>query len=30
LFGAAVPVADDAPMMDRIVALSGRAPGWGG
>jgi uncharacterized protein (TIGR03086 family) len=30
LFGAAVPVADDAPVLDRIVALSGRAPGWGG
>jgi len=29
LFGAAVPVADDAPVLDRIVALSGRAPGWG-
>jgi uncharacterized protein (TIGR03086 family) len=28
LFGAAVPVADDAPVLDRIVALSGRAPGW--
>jgi uncharacterized protein (TIGR03086 family) len=28
LFGAAVPVADDAPVLDRIVALSGRDPGW--
>jgi uncharacterized protein (TIGR03086 family) len=28
LFGAAVPVADDAPILDRIVALSGRDPGW--
>lgn len=30
LFGAAMPVADDAPVLDRIIALSGRAPGWGG
>lgn len=29
LFDAAVPVADDAPVMDRIVALTGRDPGWG-
>ena len=29
LFGPAVPVADDAPALDRIVALSGREPGWG-
>jgi uncharacterized protein (TIGR03086 family) len=28
LFGPAVPVADDAPMLDRIIALSGRDPGW--
>lgn len=28
LFGPAVPVADDAPAMDRIVGLSGRDPGW--
>ncbi|MGX9789012.1 TIGR03086 family metal-binding protein [Mycobacterium sp. MMS18-G62] len=28
LFDAAVPVADDAPVLDRIVALSGRDPGW--
>jgi len=30
LFGAAVPVADDAPLMDRVVALTGRDPGWAG
>jgi uncharacterized protein (TIGR03086 family) len=29
LFGPAVPVADDAPVLDRIIALSGRDPGWG-
>ena len=28
LFGAAVPVADDAPPLDRVIALSGRDPGW--
>ncbi|WP_245906519.1 TIGR03086 family metal-binding protein [Mycolicibacterium palauense] len=28
LFAAAVPVAPDAPAMDRIVALSGRRPDW--
>jgi len=28
LFGPAVPVADDAPVLDRIIALSGRDPGW--
>jgi uncharacterized protein (TIGR03086 family) len=28
LFGPAVPVADDAPVLDRIIALSGREPGW--
>ena len=28
LFGAAVPVADDAPLMDRVVALTGRDPSW--
>lgn len=28
LFGAAVPVADDAPLMDRVVALTGRNPAW--
>jgi uncharacterized protein (TIGR03086 family) len=28
LFGAAVPVADDAPALDRVIALSGRDPGW--
>jgi len=29
LFGPALPVADDAPVLDRIIALSGRDPGWG-
>ena len=29
LFGAAVPVADDAPVLDRIIALSGRDSRWG-
>lgn len=28
LFGPAVPIADDAPALDRIIALSGRDPGW--
>lgn len=28
LFGAAVPVADDAPALARMVALTGRDPGW--
>jgi uncharacterized protein (TIGR03086 family) len=28
LFGPAVPVADDAPVLDRIIALSGRDPDW--
>jgi uncharacterized protein (TIGR03086 family) len=28
LFGPAVPVADDAPVLDRIIALSGRDPAW--
>ena len=28
LFTAAVPVADDAPLLDRLVALTGRDPGW--
>lgn len=28
LFGPAVPVADDAPLLDQVVALSGRDPGW--
>lgn len=30
LFGPAVPIAADASPLDRIVALSGREPGWGG
>lgn len=28
LFAAAVPVSDDAPLMDRVVALTGRDPAW--
>jgi uncharacterized protein (TIGR03086 family) len=28
LFGPAVPVADDAPVLDRVIALSGRDPAW--
>lgn len=28
LFGPAIPVADDAPVMDRIVGLTGRDPAW--
>ncbi|MCE4945227.1 TIGR03086 family metal-binding protein [Streptomyces albulus] len=28
LFGPAVPVAPDAPLLDRVVALGGRAPAW--
>lgn len=28
LFGPAVPVADDAPALDRIIGLSGRDPRW--
>lgn len=28
MFGPAVPIADDAPAMDRIVAMSGRHPAW--
>ena len=30
LFGAAVPVPDDAPLMDRVMALTGRDPAWAG
>ncbi|MEV0257814.1 TIGR03086 family metal-binding protein [Streptomyces sp. NPDC050732] len=30
LFGAAVPVPDDAPLLDRVIGLSGRDPGWRG
>jgi uncharacterized protein (TIGR03086 family) len=28
LFGPAVPIAGDAPVLDRIIALSGRDPAW--
>ncbi|PEG35066.1 TIGR03086 family protein [Mycolicibacterium agri] len=28
MFGPAVPIADDAPALDRVVALSGRDPAW--
>jgi hypothetical protein len=28
LFGPAVAVAEDAPKLHRIIALSGRDPGW--
>jgi uncharacterized protein (TIGR03086 family) len=28
LFGPAVPIADDAPVLERIIALSGREPAW--
>ena len=30
LFGAAVPVADDAPLLDQVVGLTGRDPSWAG
>ncbi len=29
LFGPAVAAADDAPALDRVIAMSGRDPGWG-
>ncbi len=29
LFGPAVPIDDDAPVLKRVIALSGRDPGWG-
>lgn len=28
VFGPVVPVPDDAPLLDRLIALSGRDPGW--
>jgi uncharacterized protein (TIGR03086 family) len=28
LFGPIVPVPDDAPLLDRVIGLSGRDPGW--
>jgi len=28
LFGPEVPIADDAPLLDRILSVSGRDPGW--
>ena len=28
LFGPPLPVADDAPLLDRVVALAGRSPSW--
>jgi uncharacterized protein (TIGR03086 family) len=30
LFGPAVPVADDSPVLDRIIGMTGRDPAWGG
>ena len=27
-FGPAVPVPDDAPLLDQVVALTGRDPAW--
>lgn len=29
MFGPAKPITDDAPAFDRIIAMSGRDPGWG-
>lgn len=29
MFGPAKPITDDAPPLDRIIAMSGRDPGWG-
>jgi hypothetical protein len=28
MFGPAVTIADDAPALDRVIALSGRDPAW--
>ena len=28
MFGPAVPIADDAPALNRVIALSGRDPAW--
>lgn len=28
VFGPVVPVLDDAPLLDRVIGLSGRDPGW--
>jgi uncharacterized protein (TIGR03086 family) len=28
VFGPVVPVPDDAPLLDRVIGLSGRDPGW--
>ena len=28
LFGPEIPVPDDAPLLDRVIGLTGRDPGW--